>query len=134
MESHSWLQLGGDAAVKAKDAAFAPVRRKGDADGVTGAFFEIFSETGAVDHLLAGQVRRFAGSARTNGVEGGLQGFLTNFFHFDGDSGRAAQPGGAHHRGVVAIVGGRHLQKNRVVILHHPTSPCAVRHAASRAG
>ena len=134
MEGHARLQLGGDAAVQAENAAFAPVRREGDTDGVTGAFFEVFGESGAVDHLLAGQVRRFAGGARTNGVEGGLQGFLTNFFHFDGDSGRAAQPGGAHHRGVVAIVGGGHLQEDRVVILHHPTSPCAVRHAAARAG
>lgn len=35
---------------------------------------------------------------------------------------------------MVAIVGGGHLQKDRVVILHHPTSPRAVRHAAAWAG
>ncbi len=71
-----------------RECRLRPSPAQGDTDGVTGAFFEVFGEPGAINHLLAGQVRRFAGGAWTNGIKRGLQGFLTHFFHFDGDSGR----------------------------------------------
>src|SRR6266567_5186196 len=69
VECHARPQLGGDAGVEAEDAALAPVGREGNADAVAGALLEIFGIAGAIDHLLAGNMRRLAGSTGTDRLD-----------------------------------------------------------------
>src|SRR5260370_11756908 len=110
VECHARPELGGDAGVEAEDATLAPVGCEGDADAVARAFLEVIGIAGAVDHLLAGDMRRLAGRTGTDRRERRLQPLLTCLLHIDRYLRDRAEPGAAHQGGVVTIMAAGHFE------------------------
>src|SRR5258708_17647180 len=133
VECHARPELGGDTGVEAQNAALARVGRERDADVVARALLEVIGIAGAVDHLLASDMRRLAGGTGTDRRERRLQTLLTYLLHIDRQLRHRGEPGAAHQGGVVTIMAAGHFEEHRLVHRKLAATPGAVRYPRAAA-